>query len=105
VNMTQMFDEQARHISYIIAETARRGGRTVEPTDEAQEAWVNLINSFTAMGAGFAESCTPGYYNNEGAPREAATGTYLPGINAFSRLLEDWRAKGDMEGLEIDRPA
>ncbi|MEX1103418.1 MAG: NAD(P)/FAD-dependent oxidoreductase, partial [Dehalococcoidia bacterium] len=104
VNMTQMFDEQARHISYIIRETQRRGGTTVEPTEDAQDKWVQVINSFTVLGAAFAESCTPGYYNNEGAPRTAATGVYLPGINAFNRLLEDWREKGDLAGLEIDRP-
>jgi cyclohexanone monooxygenase len=103
--MTQMFDEQARHIAYIIAETRRRGGTTVEPTEEAQDEWVKVINSFTVMGLEFQQSCTPGYYNNEGAPRTAATGIYLPGINAFNRLLEDWRAQGDMTGLEIDRPA
>ena len=32
VNMTAMFDDQARHIAYVIAETQRRGGTTVEPT-------------------------------------------------------------------------
>jgi hypothetical protein len=30
-------------------------------------------------------------------------GIYTPGINAFNKLLEDWRAKGNMEGLEIWR--
>jgi cyclohexanone monooxygenase len=105
VNMTQMFDEQARHISYIIAETRRRGGTTVEPTQEAQDEWINIINSFTVMGMAFSEACTPGYYNNEGAPRTGGAGIYLPGINAFNRLLEEWRAEGDMHGLEIDRPA
>jgi len=25
------------------------------------------------------------------------------GINAFNKLLEEWRAKGDVEGLEIAR--
>ena len=24
---------------------------------------------------------------------------YAPGINAFNALLEQWRAKGDLEGL------
>jgi cyclohexanone monooxygenase len=104
VNMTQMFDEQARHISYVIAETQRRGGTTVEPTDQAQDEWVSVIGSFSMMGAAFSESCTPGYYNNEGAPREGSFGIYLPGINAFNRLLEEWRDQGDMKGLEIDRP-
>jgi cyclohexanone monooxygenase len=105
VNMTAMFDEQARHISYIIAETQKRGATTVEPEQEAQDAWVQLINSMQVMGITFFESCTPGYYNNEGnlADRRAG-GTYLPGLNAFNALLEEWRAEGSMQGLELDRP-
>jgi hypothetical protein len=30
--MTSMFDDQARHIAYIVAESMARGARTVEPT-------------------------------------------------------------------------
>jgi len=104
VNMTAMFDEQARHISYIIAETQQRGATTVEPTEEAQQQWVDLINSMQVMGTAFFESCTPGYYNNEGNLEDRrAGGTYLPGLNAFNALLEQWRAEGSMEGLELDR--
>jgi cyclohexanone monooxygenase len=104
VNMTAMFDEQARHISYIIAEVQQRGATTVEPTAEGQAAWVDLINGMQVMGTAFFESCTPGYYNNEGNLTDRrGGGTYLPGLNAFNRLLEDWRAKGDLEGLELDR--
>ena len=105
VNMTAMFDEQARHISYIIAETQKRGATTVEPTDEAQQAWVDLINSMQIMSNGFFESCTPGYYNNEGNLEDRrAAGTYTLGLNAFNALLEQWRDRGDLEGLELDRP-
>ena len=32
-----MFDEQARHISYIIDETLARDARTVEPTEQGVE--------------------------------------------------------------------
>jgi cyclohexanone monooxygenase len=105
VNMTAMFDDQARHIAYVIAETQRRGGTTVEPTQEAQDAWVELINGFHVGGLTFLETCTPGYYNNEGSPRggSAFFGAYTPGINAFNRLLEEWREQGEMAGLEIDR--
>ncbi len=104
VNMTQMFDEQARHISYIIAEVQKRGATTVEPTAEGQQAWVDLISSMQVMQTSFFESCTPGYYNNEGnlADRKAG-GVYVPGLNAFNRLLEDWRAEGSLDGLELDR--
>ncbi len=105
VNMTAMFDEQARHISYIIAEVQKRGGTTVEPTEEGQAAWVDLINSMQIMSNGFFESCTPGYYNNEGNLEDRrAGGIYTPGINPFNALLEQWRAEGSMDGLEIDRP-
>jgi cyclohexanone monooxygenase len=104
VNMTSMFDDQARHIAYVIAETMRRGARTVEPTQEGQDAWVELINGFKIGGAAFLESCTPGYYNNEGAPRggSAFFGSFAPGINAFNDLLEAWRASGDLEGMALE---
>ena len=106
VNMTAMFDDQAKHIAYVIAETRRRGATTVEPTEEAQDAWVELLNGFHVGGLSFLETCTPGYYNNEGAPRggSAFFGAYTPGINAFNRLLEEWREAGEMDGMELDRP-
>jgi cyclohexanone monooxygenase len=49
-------------------------------------------------------TCTPGYSNNEGSARAGlGAGIYTPGINAFNKLLEEWRAKGDLDGLEIQR--
>jgi hypothetical protein len=51
----------------------------------------------------FLESCTPGYYNNEGRPaaRSVRDGFYGAGSPAFIRVLEDWRARGDLNGLEL----
>jgi cyclohexanone monooxygenase len=103
-NMTQMFDEQARHIAYIVAETRRRGATTVEPTVEGQEAWAAVIESGQGAAKSFFESCTPGYYNNEGQGGGGlGGGAYTPGIIAFNALLEEWRAEGSMAGLELDR--
>jgi cyclohexanone monooxygenase len=103
VNMTSMFDEQARHIAYIVAETTKRGATSVEPTEQGQNDWVALIQSFKAGGVEFLQACTPGYYNNEGHPMagNAFLGAYSPGINAFHHLLEEWRAAGDLAGLEL----
>ena len=103
--MTSMFDDQARHIAYVIAEAMRRGATTVEPTQEAEDDWVAVINGFHVGGLGFLETCTPGYYNNEGEPKggSAFFGAYTPGVNAFNQLLEEWRAAGDLAGMEIDR--
>ncbi len=102
LNMTSMFDDQARHVSYLIAETMRRGASTVEPTQEAQDDWVALLRSFYVGGGNFLENCTPGYYNNEGTPKGGSGffGAYTPGLNAFNRLLEDWRAEG-LPGMSL----
>ncbi len=103
VNMTSMFDEQARHISYIVAETRKRGATTVEPSEQGQDDWVSLIGSFKSGGVEFLQACTPGYYNNDGHPMagNAFLGAYTPGINAFHQLLDGWRAAGDLAGLEL----
>ncbi|MEM7338294.1 MAG: NAD(P)/FAD-dependent oxidoreductase [Actinomycetota bacterium] len=103
VNMTSMFDQQATHIAYLVAETMRRDATTVEPSEDGQREWCELIESFTPSGPGFLAQCTPGYYNQEGAVTEgnAFLGAFRPGLNAFGVLLEEWRAEGEMAGLEL----
>jgi cyclohexanone monooxygenase len=105
VNMTAMFDDQARHIAYIISQTKARQAATVEPTPEAEDEWVATIKALAINNREFLEACTPGYYNNEGSDSPGSLGsqTYSPGINAFNALLADWREKGDMAGLELGR--
>ena len=106
VNMTAMFDDQARHIAYIIAEARKRGAVTVEPTAAAEEAWVETIRSVAILNRDFQNACTPGYYNNEGGERSGGLNgqTYTPGINKFNALLAEWRAAGDLAGLELHGP-
>jgi cyclohexanone monooxygenase len=106
VNMTSMFDDQARHIAYIVSEAMARGARTVEPTEQGQNAWAEQLASPGSGGdgsGGFLSSCTPGYYNNEGRSTggNSFLGAYPRGIGAFNQLLEDWRAAGDLDGLEL----
>ncbi|MFN9926414.1 MAG: flavin-containing monooxygenase [Phenylobacterium sp.] len=103
VNMTAMFDDQAQHIAYIIKEARARGATTVEPTPEAEEAWVETIRSVAILNRDFQNNCTPGYYNNEGGERSGGLNgqTYTPGINRFNALLAEWRAQGEMQGLEL----
>jgi cyclohexanone monooxygenase len=103
LNMTSMFDDQARHIAYLIAQTMERDASTIEPSEEAVADWVSLVNGFHVGGMGFLEACTPGYYNNEGAPKGGSGffGAYTPGPAAFAQLLEDWRAGGDLPGMEL----
>jgi hypothetical protein len=47
--------------------------------------------------------CTPSYLNNEGEAkiRWYLGETYGLGFDAFDRLLQEWRAKGDLDGLVL----
>lgn len=105
-NTTAMFEQQARHIAYIISEAQNRGATTVEPSQEGQQAWVATVRELSIDNSAFELSCTPGYYNNEGRGGAVRNGAFLgdfyaPGFYAFEELIADWRAAGDLHGLEI----
>jgi cyclohexanone monooxygenase len=105
-NTTAMFEQQAEHIAYIIAEAQNRGAKTVEPTQEGQDAWVQTVRELAIDNSAFELSCTPGYYNNEGQGGAVKNGAFLgdfysPGFYAFDELIAQWRAKGDLDGLEL----
>jgi cyclohexanone monooxygenase len=102
-NFPHMINEQSKHIAYLLAETQRRQARTVEPSAEAEAAWVQTIIDLSLMREAFLKECTPGYYNNEGQPEVIAkqNGSYGAGPVAFVKLLEAWRAEGELKGLEL----
>jgi cyclohexanone monooxygenase len=103
VNYPHMLNEQGKHIAYIINHAQENGVTLVETSPEAEEAWVETIVASALQRAKFAEECTPGYYNNEGKPSALAArnGPYGKGPIAFIKLLEEWRAAGDLQGLEL----
>ena len=81
----------------------------VEVTKEAEDAWLELLatNTMSVFGEGL-NSCTPGYYNNEGQPAGPAARWavgYPAGALAFFQYLDEWRTRGDFEGLELRGPA
>jgi cyclohexanone monooxygenase len=103
---TLMYDQQGRHISYIVGETLAHGAQTVEPSAEAEAAWVKTIRENLVLDKQFWESCTPGYNNNEGLEVNRYTifgEPYGPGYNAFDALIREWREEGSMAGLVLDR--
>lgn len=105
-NTTAMFEQQAEHIAYIIAEALKRKATVVEPSQEGQEAWVNTIRELAFDNSAFDLSCTPGYYNNEGrgfgdASRSFLGEVYSPGFYAFDDLLKQWRDAGDLNGMDL----
>ena len=108
---TETFSQQGKHIAWIIAEALKRGLATVEPSLEAQNAYVDHIRATAIDISAFQRECTPSYFNNEGEEvvnqkgekklRSYLGETYGPGFYAFEKLLEEWRAKGAMEGLVL----
>jgi cyclohexanone monooxygenase len=103
VNFPHMLEEQARHLAYILGHVIANGIELVEPSAEAEDAWVQTILELAVNAQKFLESCTPGYYNNEGNPaaRSLKNSSYGAGPVAFVKVLEDWRADGSLPGLEL----
>ncbi len=103
VNFPHMLNEQSKHLAYILAEAADRGVTVIEAQEQAENDWVDTIVNLAQMNQSFLESCTPGYYNNEGKPSERGVrnGSYGAGSIAFVKVLEDWRAEGSLAGLDL----
>ncbi len=102
-SVTEQFGEQGRHIAHIVAETLKRGAKAVEPTRAAQDAYVQRFEELQIDLSDFQRLCPPGYFNNEGEKdaKWALFKSYGHGWDAFQALLQAWRDKGDLEGLEL----
>ena len=102
VNFPYMTNEQAKHIAYVIHRALEKGIRSLEVTEKAEADWVEAVIGRSGLTTDFAENCTPGYYNNEGQPTETSkqNGFYFGGPTEFVEILEQWRADGEMKGLQ-----
>jgi cyclohexanone monooxygenase len=104
-NIPHVLDVQSRHIAYILEHARDVGARTFDCTVEAEEAWVQRVVEASVASVAFLESCTPGYYNNEGQPNGhliRRNGAYAPGIMGFGKVLDAWRDEGSLAGIEFD---
>ena len=95
--------EQAAHATYVIDQVKARQGRAAEPSEQAESDWVATIIDKARNNQAYLEACTPGYYNNEGKPylANAQNTNYGGGPIEYFRILADWRASGDLPGLEV----
>ncbi|MFK7895363.1 MAG: flavin-containing monooxygenase [Myxococcota bacterium] len=102
-NIPHTINEQSQHLAYVMRAALDRGATTVEPSQQAEDAWCAEI----AQGNAFLEiqaTCTPGYFNDEGKVGESEgwlAGFYPEGSEAFFAMLKAWRASGELEGLEV----
>ncbi|MFG2738112.1 flavin-containing monooxygenase [Streptomyces harbinensis] len=99
VNFTHVLDEQAVHAAALVA-AAEAKGALVEPSREAEDAWLATLAEGAPDHAWFHAECTPGYYNAEGRGRPSGPSSYPHGAVAFHALLRRWRDERMAEILQ-----
>ena len=101
-NVTHNFTEAGTAIASVVAHCIEQGFATAEPTFEAEEEWVSLVQG---QNRPFLADCTPSYYNNEGqvpTQRDLRNAAMYPqGPVAFFDYLEQWAATGTFTGLKL----
>jgi cation diffusion facilitator CzcD-associated flavoprotein CzcO len=111
-SLTLNFEEQVRHMAYIVKSVMDRGAVAAEVSQEAQDAWIRHMRETEIDRTEWIHDCTPGYFNNEGKPDVDENGNekyrfylgelYGPGWDAYMKILDDWRVAGELEGLVLD---
>jgi cyclohexanone monooxygenase len=104
ISVPQALGEQAKHVTYMVTEARAKGAQVLEPTAEAEQAYVNEVRSLARLGMRFYTECTPGYYNSEGAVGNRGgffSDMYGAGPLVFFKVLDAWRANGKLEGLAL----
>ncbi|MGH3274237.1 MAG: flavin-containing monooxygenase [Streptosporangiaceae bacterium] len=102
-NVPHNLTESAATIAATIAHACRNGFAEIEVTQDAQDAWVELLKSAPQGIIGSTE-CTPGYYNNEGegpSPHAFLNVGYPEGAMAYFAYIDAWRSSGTFTGLEF----
>lgn len=101
-NFTHMLGQVAIHIAYLIKTCLDREIDQIQPTQEAQDAWGEVIMQGSDARLAFDAQCSPGYYNNEGSPSLTLirNNFYYGNPVDYSRNLAAIREEGTLRGLE-----
>jgi cyclohexanone monooxygenase len=103
---SKTFCDQGFHIGYIASQALLRGAEKIEPTQEAQDAYLKHLHSIAVDNSEWTGECTPGYFNNEGDTKKKRWVFGEPwgeGYYAFEDFLAKWRAAGDLAGIELTK--
>ena len=79
----------------------------VEPSQEAQNAYITHLRSIAVDNSEFVTECTPSYFNNEGddtKKRHIFGEPWGEGYYPFCEMLAKWRDAGKLEGLVLTQP-
>jgi cyclohexanone monooxygenase len=116
-NVPHTIVDSAATITAVVGHALAKGFGSVEPTRNAEDAWVELLLSGPGGTLGEPDG-TPGYSSNEGQDpgqflvwlvavtlgglgRNRRGRGYPYGASAYFRYIDGWRASGRFEGLEF----
>ncbi len=81
-NLTDMLQTQGDHIAECIDYVRQNGYHSIDPTEEAEEWWVQEVIAHRGKTSR-NQDCTPGYYNFEGAENRRQDGNYNGGFRRY----------------------
>jgi cation diffusion facilitator CzcD-associated flavoprotein CzcO len=117
-NYVHLIDVLSEHIAGIIAQGHKSSSEeaqkvVIEAAAAAEDAWGMRIAQDAAFFSAVA-ICTPSYNNRDGEMlrmppagdhvammKKAKAAIWQRGLVDFTRAMEDWRANGKLEGLEV----
>ncbi len=103
-NVTSNLADAGLTIAAVVKHALDVGADEVEVTAEAEQAWMELLETNPTSFFGNAD-CTPGYYNNEGQPLNSRArfgmSGYPFGPVAYFEYIDAWRNSGAFEGIEF----
>jgi len=107
VNHTHVMVTGAEHIAAAVAKADRAGVRSLEPTEEAEAAWVANVEAGFADRTPFMVACTPSRLNFEGDPsmQNPRNGSYGGGYGDYfgwKRILDDWLADPGFPDMDVE---
>jgi cyclohexanone monooxygenase len=107
INYMHIADEQTQFIAQVISHCLANGIASVEPSEAAENEWVDKVVAGAGPRRAFLESCTPGYFNYEGQKQEQLelNEPYGGGVIDYLAILDAWRRDPSMKGLELREPA
>jgi len=90
-NLTDMLQTQGDHIAACIDYVRKHGYVTLDPTEQAEEWWVQQVIANRGK-TNRNHDCTPGYYNFEGESNRRQDGNYNGGFRRY------WLHQGEVRG-------
>jgi cyclohexanone monooxygenase len=91
-NLTDMLQTQGDHIAACIGYVRDNGLNSLDPTDEAEEWWVQEVIKHRGKTSR-NQDCTPGYYNFEGEDNRRQDGNYNGGFKTYFNHQGEVREK------------